>query len=286
MTTTNGAGQTLRIRWASIATVVVIIVAWELAAHLSPKSILRDSPIVPSWEFVFGRGLLGISDYWRIPMWAPVPQLGGARTYLGAFLAIGFHSLETLSRVVAGLIVGATTGVLVGLALSWSIPVRRTIALPVHLLRMCPLLALVPLFQFWFGASNLGSIVYVGYGVGVIFLVSTINAVSNVPSKYIESARTFGATKAGIYRSVIWPAIRPELFSALFLSLGIAWAAVIGAEYIGVASGIGRMIIWAENFSQTGRMTLMTLFVLLYANLGFVACGFAQRWALRWLPRQ
>ncbi len=275
-----------RIRWTSVATVVVIIIGWEIAAHLAPRSILRDSPIVPSWEFMLGRGLIGVSDYWRIQMWAPVPQLGGARTYLGAFLAIGYHSLQTLWRVVAGLLVGATAGVLIGLALSWSVAVRRTIALPVHLLRMCPLLALVPLFQFWFGASNLGSIVYVGYGVGVIFLVSTINAVSNVPTKYIESARTFGATKAGIYRSIIWPAIRPELLSALFLSLGIAWAAVIGAEYIGVESGIGRMIIWAENFSQTGRMMIMTLFVLLYANIGFAACSIFQKWALRWKPKQ
>lgn len=274
----------LRRRWISVVTICAVIAAWELAAHLVPKSLLRDAPIVPSWEFVFGRGLLGISDYWKISFLAPVPQLGGQRTYLGAFLAIGFHSIVTLWRLLAGLVVGSVVGISLGVLLSWSSVVRRTIALPVHFLRMCPLLALIPLFQFWFGTSTAGSVIYVGYGVGVIFVVSTINAISNVPSRYIESARTFGASKIAIYRRVIWPAIWPELFSALFLCFGTAWGAVIGAEYIGSESGLGRMIIWAENFSQTGRMLLMTLFVLLYANIGYALCQRLRRWALRWQP--
>ncbi|WP_424930685.1 ABC transporter permease [Amaricoccus tamworthensis] len=278
--------KALHDNWISILTVLALIAGWQIAGMLSPTSPLRESPIVPPWEFIFGRALIGLSDYWRIDLWAPVPQFGGQQTLLGAVLAIGFHSALTLFRLIAGLCLGAIVGTLLGLALSWSEPVRRLLAPTLHLVRMIPLLALVPLFQFWFGSSNMSAIGFVGYGVGVIYLVATVNAVSNVPSRYVEAARTMGASKLRTYRTVIVPAILPELFSSIFLTLGLAWSAVIGAEFIGVESGIGRMIIWSDYFSNTGRMALITLIILGYAMISFALVARLQAWVLRWLPQQ
>ncbi len=272
--------------WISILTVIFLLGAWEIAAHLAPKSPLHNSPIVPSWEHVFGTSLIGMSDYWKIPMWAPVPELGGEQTYLGAALAMGYHSAITLFRVGAGLILGAVAGIALGFALSWSPRVRAIAAGPLHFLRMCPLLAMIPLFQFWLGATNLSAIVFVAYGVGVFYLVGTINAVANVPVRYIEAAQTMGASKLRILRSIVLPSIAPELFSTIFLTLGLAWAAVVAAEYIGVDSGIGRMVIWADFFSDTGRMLVVTLFILLYAILTFAIVGVVQRHLLRWMPKR
>ena len=274
----------LRERWISVLTVLVLASAWEVAAHLVPKSPLRQSPIVPPWEFVFGPALLGMSDYWKIQMWAPVPELGGAQTYLGAFLAITYHSAITLFRVASGLVLGFVGGVGLGLVVSWSPFMRRLVATPLHILRMCPLLAMVPLFQFWFGATNHSAIIYVAYGVGVVYFVGTINAVANVPQRYLESAATLGATRLQVYRWIVLPAILPELFSSIFLTLGLAWSAVIGAEYIGVESGIGRMIIWAEYFSHTGRMMLVTIFIVIYASLSYWLFRRIAARVLDWMP--
>ncbi len=275
----------LREHWISIATVLVLAVAWQIAAYTVPKSPLRSSPIVPPWEFVLGESLKGMSDYWKIQRFAPVPELGGAQTYLGAFLALGFHSLITLVRVAAGLALGAVVGIGLGLLLSMSTVARRLIAMPLHVIRMLPLLAMIPLFQFWLGATTWSAIVFVAYGVGVVYLVGTLNAVANVPVRYIEYAATLGASRLQIYGSVILPSIQPELFSSVFLTLGLAWSAVIGAEYIGVDSGIGRMIIWAEFFSHTGRMVLVTMFIVLYACLSFwLFRRLARRWLI-WMPQ-
>lgn len=273
-----------RRNWISIVVVLALAAAWEVAGHLAPKSPLRESPIVPPWEFVFGRALIGLSDYWKIAMWAPVPELGGDQTLLGAALAVGYHSALTLYRLALGLILGGLGGVLIGLALSWSPIVRSLVSPTLQLIRMCPLLAMVPLFQFWFGPTNVGAIAYVAYGVGVVYLIGTINAVANVPVKYVESARTQGASKLFIYRAVVAPAILPELFSSVFLTLGLAWSAVIGAEYIGVDSGIGRMMIWSQYFSNTGRMALITIIILIYAIGSFSLCRWLQLRMLRWLP--
>ena len=229
----------IRSHWISILSILTLAVAWEIAGHLSPKSPLRESPLVPPFEVIFGRSLLGMSDYWRIDMWAPMPVVGGAQTYLGAVLALVYHSALTIFRLASGLVLGAVAGTLLGLAISWSPFLRKLSGAPLHMLRMFPLLAMIPLFQFWFGANDLSAILFVAYGVGVVYFVATVNATSNVQSKYIDYARTLGASKPRIYLTVVFPAILPELFSSIMLTLGLAWSAVIGAEYVGVTPASG-----------------------------------------------
>lgn len=278
-------GGFLRRRWLSLFTIAVILLGWEIAAHRSPLNPIHKTPLVPPWEYVFGPALLGMADYWPFDVLAPVPAVGGAQTYLGAALAIGYHSALTMLRLALGFFGGALGGILLGLAFSWSPMLRRLAATPLHILRMFPLLAMVPLFRFWFGANTLSAILFVAYGVGVVYFAATINAVSNVPNRYIEYARTLGASRLRVYLSVIVPAIVPELCSSILLTLGLAWSAVIGAEYIGLDSGIGKVIIFAQFFSNTGRMTLATLFVILYAALSFMLFKRIAARILGWMPQ-
>ena len=270
----------------SLVTVILLFLLWETIAHSVPKSPLRQSPIVPPIEFIFGESLLGMSDYWKFPFWAPVPEMGGEQTYRGAFLALGFHSLSTLLRVVVGLALGGLAGTGLGLLVSVSKSCRAAVAGPLHLIRMCPLLALIPLFQYWFGANNVGAVIYIAYGVGVFYFVSAINAVQNIPVKFIEAAKTFGATQLGVYRHVVMPGILPELFSSIHVTMALAWTAAIGAEYIGVDNGIGRMIIWADFFSHTGRMMLVTCVIVFFILASLNVCRRVERRLLRWMPNR
>ena len=277
-------GRYVRRRRVSLLTILALLAIWQIAGYLSPTSALRGSPIVPPFEFIFGPALLGMSDYWHYEALAPVPSLGGERTWRGAFLALGYHSALTLWRIVSGFVLGAVIGTVLGLLVARSPIARALFALPLHLLRMIPLLATVPLFQFWFGATNMSAIIFVAYGVGVVYFAGTINAVANIPPRYIEYARTLGASEWRIFSAIIFPAILPELFSSVMLTLGLAWSAVIGAEYIGVDSGIGRMIIWAEFFSNTGRMALVTILLMIYAGVSYFLFRRIAAKVLSWMP--
>ncbi|ARC38790.1 hypothetical protein A6J80_21015 (plasmid) [Paracoccus yeei] len=272
-----------RRRRIGLITLALILVLWEIAAHSVPVSPLASSPIVPPIEFMLGESLLGLSDYWKLPFLAPIPELGGERTWRGAFLALGYHSALTLHRVMLGLIIGAVVGAFLGLLVSWSARTSAIFSGPLHLLRMCPLLALIPLFQYWFGTGNTGAVIFIAYGVGVFYFVATINAVCNVPRRYIEYAATMGARKPRIYARVILPAILPELFSSIYVTLGLAWSAGIGSEYIGVDNGIGRMVIWADFFSDTGRMALVTCVIIAFIMLSLKLCRRLQAHLLRWV---
>ena len=274
----------LRQHVVRLTVVVLMVTGWEVAARLSPPTALARTPLVPSFGEIFGPGLLGMSDYWKLPYWAPNTAMGGPQTYLGALLALVYHSALTLSRLVAGLALGGVGGIGLGLALCWSPLVRRTAYLPLAVLRMVPLLAMIPLFQFWVGTNAAGVIVFVAVSTGTVFLVGTINAATNIPERYIEYARTLGASRLDVYRRVVAPAILPELFSSVLLTLGLAWSAVIAGEYVGIDSGLGRILIFAQFMSQTGRMALVGLLLVVYGGLSYVICGRISRRVLAWMP--
>jgi sulfonate transport system permease protein len=276
----------LRANGLRLATVLAMIVAWEIAAWLSPKTVLAQTPLVPSFRQIFGVSLLGMADYWKFPFWAPITSMGGEQTYRGALLALAYHSSLTFGRLAIGLSIGAAIGVGLGLAIAWSPLLRRATFLPLSVFRMIPLLAMIPLFQFWVGTNNAGVVAFVAVGTGAVFLIGTINAVANVPGRYIEYARTLGASGLQIYRRVVLPAILPELFSSVLLSLGLAWSAVIAGEYVGIDSGLGRILTFAQFMSQTGRMALVAIVLLVYAGISYALFGLLSRRVLAWMPRE
>lgn len=275
----------LATRTPQLLMVAFLLAGWEVAAHLAPKTPLAGTPIVPSFEEIFGPSLLGMADYWKLPFWAPITALGGEKTYRGALLALGYHSALSIGRLAAGLAIGAAFGIGLGLVIAWSPLLRRLTFLPLSVFRMISLLAMISLFQFWVGTNSAGVIAFVAVGTGAVYLVGAINAVANVPARYVDYARTLGATPRQVYARVVLPAILPELFSSVALTLGLAWSAVIAGEYVGIDSGLGRILIFAQFMSQTGRMALIAILLLAYAGASYAAATAIARRVLAWMPQ-
>jgi len=270
---------------AAFITWIVLLVAWEVAAYVVPESAREGSPIVPSWEFVFTDSLKDLSGNWTKPYWAPNPIRGGDETYLGAFLAIGYHSLQTLIRLSLGLVVGVMAGVGTGLLISYWALARRLAWPSLNFLRMIPLLTAIPLFQFWLGANTKGTTTFIAFGVWVVLVVATINAVANVPDRYLESARTLGASRRRTYLRVVVPGAMPELRTALLLAAGLSWSLTVGAEYIGLRNGLGSIMAVAEYTTNTGRMIIIAILVGLSALFTFALLDRVFSRIVSWMPR-
>ena len=272
-------------RWVGVLVLLALAGFWELLSVVYTGEAAPGEPMIPGWEVVFTSTLRSLSDYWQGGLGVEAVAEGGPRTYQGALLAIGSNSIDTIERLFAGLALGAATGTILGLAVSWSRWTRRIVQLPGNIVRTFPLLAMIPLFQLWFGISFLGMMLFVAYGVAVIFFVGTINAVKNVPPIYIDQARVLGARKFHLYRTVILPAIFPELRSSILLSLGLGWTLVLGAEYLGAQTGLGQIIVYSEQFAYVDRMFLVALVFVVYASLSYALFDRISRRMTRWVPR-
>ncbi len=275
-----------RDRWISLAVLLALALAWQVLSWIYTAEAQPGEPMVAGWQVLFTRTLLSLSDYWPGGLGVPAVADGAERSYLAAVLSILLHSADTILRLAAGLSLGGVAGLVLGLALSWSRWTRRLVDWPLQFLRTLPLLAMVPLFQLWFGTDAIGEVMFVAYGIGVIVFAGTVNAVRNVPQIYLDNARALGASRLLLTRTVVLPAIVPAMRSTVLLSLGAGWGAVLGAEYLGAQSGLGYIIVYAQQFAFLDRMFLVALLFVLYTSVSNWALGRLTVRLLVWAPEE
>lgn len=272
---------------------VLLLVAWQVASYIVPTGVL-EHPLVPGWDYVFGEPLMRVSRFWTVQMvdigWAafnfeglaPLPILRGEGTWPAVFLAIAYHSVATLSRLFGGVVVGMTMGVLTGLALPYWPRARKTAWAPLNFLRMIPLLVAAPWLGLVVGSTFLGITAYIAFGVWTILVVATMNAVANVPDRYIESGRTLGASRLHTYYRVIVPGSLPELRTALLLALGGSWSMAIAAEFLGFSAGLGYLADAAVQETNTALLLIVTAIVASYSLATFLLLNQGFKKMINW----
>ncbi len=188
-------------RWQVLG-IICLLVLWEAFAwYVYLQNPERANIIFPRIEQIitvsfpefatyygFERGLLGYRSDSRL-----------------AFLVLLENSLITIRRVVTGVVLGVGLGIGIGLLAGWSRWVRDVILPPVLLLRTIPILALIPLFLFWFGGREIGILIYIVFAVFSMMIINTLEAIRNVPAVYHDYARCMGASPWQVYYTVVVP---------------------------------------------------------------------------------
>jgi len=258
--------------WLSVA---IGLLAWTFAATWAEGNIRRAEVLLPS----------PIAVIRSIPGLAVFRGSGAQLSYPNALIAIWENTYASAIRLLGGLAIGTALGLGTGLLLGYSRKVRLAAQSPLLLLRTVPLLALIPLFLTWFGGAESGVFAFIAFAVFSMLLVNTLEAVRNTGRDIQLFARTLGASRFRVYRTVVMPAIVPELVGGMRAVLGIAWAILLAAEFLVAQRGIGHVLILANRFSYTDRMVLIVLLIMLYTYaLDRLVTKVSAR-ATRWVPR-
>ena len=164
----------------------------------------------------------------------------------------------------AALLIAVPTGVLLGL---WR---RGEVALNpmLQLLRPISPLAWIPIAILWFGVGDVAAMFLIFLASVLPLTLTTVNAVHNIEGVHLAAGRNFGLTAQELVRSVIVPAILPQLIVGMRLTLGIAWLVVVAAEMIAVNSGLGFLIVDARNAGN--RYDLVVAGMILIGAIGVV----------------
>lgn len=197
---------------------------------------------------------------------------------------IGSYSLITWYRVVLGLLIGGCLGALCGVLMSCFKTLDILLDPIIEIIRPIPPVALTPFFILWFGLSDAGQLLLISLGCFMTICVAVYEAVRNVNPTYIRAARTLGADRVTIYRTVILPAILPLLLPNVRVALAGSFALAVAAEYLGAQGGLGYLIRNARTVLQTDTVLLAAL--ILGAESLF--SDYLVRWIFgrvtRWMP--
>jgi sulfonate transport system permease protein len=269
-------------RRLTIVSIACLVVIWHVVSLVAGRSPLTGQRLVPnSVDLV--RSFDDLASYWPGGLGVDAITQGGHPTFGVALLALAYNSLATVLRLLAGLALGTFIAVTLAVVIGWSRTVRRMFLLPSHMVRMFPLLALAPVFNLWFGSTERGAVFFIAFATFAILLVATLTALVNVPSYYVEYARSLGASRARAYLTVVLPAGLPALRGGVLLALAFGWSMAIAAEFLGQSVGLGNIINHAQEFGQTNTIAPVGVFVLVYGALsyGLAACVFDYliRWA-------
>jgi taurine transport system permease protein len=195
------------------------------------------------------------------------------------------HAAITLGRVLLSFAIGSLAGVVVGLLMTRFLIVFGLLNPIIEALRPIPPIALIPFFILWFGIGDFGKLLLASIGCFMVMVVNTIEAVRNVPKIYQQAARSLGAVDSYSYRTVVVPAIVPELISGLRVGLALAFSLVIAAELMGAQTGVGYMIMVARRSLNTPTILLGIIVIGLEAWLMDTLLGMFTRSITKWTGR-
>jgi NitT/TauT family transport system permease protein len=192
------------------------------------------------------------------------------------------NMLATLWRVFAGLVLGAASGVALGVGMARSPAFDAYLSPLVGATYSLPKTALVPLLILWFGVGHLMAVAAVFLTCLLPMVVHTYHGVTATPGVLVWSAQALGADRRQVLRRILLPHALPDIFTGLRVALGFAFVVAISAEMIASTAGIGRLtFIYGENGSYAYMFAAVASVVLVafLADRAILGIGAA---CLRW----
>jgi ABC-type nitrate/sulfonate/bicarbonate transport system permease component len=169
-------------------------------------------------------------------------------------------SLDTIIRVIAAFAIGAPIALAAGFIMGENIGVGRSLSPIFNLVLSVPQSIFLPLFVLLFGLGFTEKLIF---GITHVFFVVAVNgmaAVRQVPHGQVVLARSFGASRLKVYRSIYLPAMAPQIVTGLRLGIIFDVIGILLAEMYASRSGLGVLLLrWGESYAVDKLMAATVL---------------------------
>lgn len=192
------------------------------------------------------------------------------------------HIASSAWRTMAGFILALASALLLALFTYRNAGARRRSFLLVEAVRVTPPLSLIPLLILWLGIEEAPKIAIVFLSSFFPIYMNTVTALSGVDPKLTEVARLLHFTARENFFRLRLPAALPGILTGIRLGFGYSWRALVGAELIAAASGLGFLISESAEFAKTD---VVFVGILSIAALGVLADCLLRRAIALFVPR-
>ncbi len=162
-----------------------------------------------------------------------------------------WHSLLLL---LGGYTLGVAVGFLTGVCIGWSPPARYWGMPLLKVVGPIPATAWIPLAMVVSPSATFSAAALIALAVWFPVTMLTASGISNTRASYLDVARTLGAGPRYLIFRVAIPAALPSIFVGLFMGLGASFLTLVVAESVGVKSGLGWYVSWAQGWAEYGKV--------------------------------
>jgi NitT/TauT family transport system permease protein len=210
--------------------------------------------VIGAWEY---GDRIGAIDPKLLPPPSAVAATLWALLQNSSFLA---NASDTLVRVIASFLIGAPIAITIGFVMGENISIGRSLSPIFNLVLAVPQSIFLPVFVLVFGLGFTEKLIFGITHVVFVVAVNAMAAVREVPHGQVVLARSFGASKFRIYRSIYLPAMAPQVVTGLRLGVIFAIIGILLAEMYASRTGLGVLLLrWGESYDVNKLMAATVL---------------------------
>lgn len=232
---------------------LLILVIWLLGHYLIDPRFIPNPVMIIAHTLT----LLTRSDFW---------------------LHIVVSGLRLFASIGAALLLGAVSGVLIAKHKT----LDRIFSPVLYILFPVPKAAFLPVIFVLFGLSDLSKVILIFLILYFQIAMSAYDAVKSIDPSLFLAARSLKMSGRQLYRHLIVPAILPNLFTAVRISIGIGVAVLFFVETYATRYGLGYYIMnhWSLLDYKNMYSGILVLSIMGYST--FRAIDHIERKVIRW----
>jgi NitT/TauT family transport system permease protein len=186
-----------------------------------------------------------VNEILKVPPYlVPKPSAIAASLYAGLADGLFIRSAYiTLIEAIAGFLIAAFAGIVLGTAIAQFSVIERLVYPYVVALQSLPKVAIAPLVIVWFGYGFSSKIVVSATIAFFPVLVNVIVGLKSADEDKLDLMRSLNASRWQTLRLVQFPTALPFIFAGLDVAAIFSVLGAIVAEFVGSQAGLGNLLL-------------------------------------------
>ena len=196
------------------------------------------------------------------------------------------HTLVTLNETLLGFVLALGCGVACAIGIVHFPLLRDTLYPSLIMFNSFPKVAIAPLFVVWVGVGIESKIANAFLTALFPIVLNTIMGLTNMDPEFLELVRSMSKSRWVLFWKIRFPYSLPYVFAGCKIAISLAVIRAIVGEVISRRSGLGYLVLSANNYFNTPMAftALLYLVVMSLALYGLVIL--AEKLMLPWSRRE
>ncbi|HJC46965.1 MAG TPA: ABC transporter permease [Candidatus Lachnoclostridium pullistercoris] len=131
----------------------------------------------------------------------------------------------------------------------------------VQFFRNVPPLSLIPLLILWCGIGETTKTAIIVLASFFPMYLNIVKGFTGCDRKLLEVGEMFDYSRRELFFRIVLPYASADILVGMRIGLGYSWRAIIGAEMVAASTGLGHMILFAQQMSRTDKVIVGILVI-------------------------
>jgi len=127
--------------------------------------------------------------------------------------------------------------------------------------RNVPPLSMIPLLILWCGIGETTKTVIIVLASFFPIYLNVVKGFTGCDKSLLEVGDVFCYSKFRKFTRIVLPYASADILVGMRIGMGYSWRAIIGAEMVAASTGLGHMILFAQQMSRTDKV-IVGIFVI------------------------